>query len=188
MFKIFYFHFLQQRIIYNLYISIKTIIFTEIPTLDAHLIMFGTCSGASLSRVSRVFSNVWALLCSLFKAWTHSLKRKCKIITDNICIYLQVVQINIYNESPQMCNDKCVYLHCRVQYISSSIHGWVKPNIMVHLGSQYNVFKSGADPGFQVRGGALEKIAPSGGRREFFWGISCEKSWFYAKKSYFFQF
>ena len=44
---------------------------------------------------------------------------------------------------------------------------------------------SGADPGFQVRGGALKKIAPSGGRREHFWGISCEKSQFYAKKSYF---
>jgi hypothetical protein len=37
-------------------------------------------------------------------------------------------------------------------------------------------------------GGALKKIAPSGGRREIFWGISCEKSRFYAKKSYFFQF
>ena len=36
-------------------------------------------------------------------------------------------------------------------------------------------------------GGALKKIAPSGGRREFFFGISCEKSRFYAKKSYFFQ-
>ena len=46
---------------------------------------------------------------------------------------------------------------------------------------------SGADPGFQVRGGALKKIAPIGGRREHFWGISCEKSRFYAKKSYFFQ-
>ena len=41
---------------------------------------------------------------------------------------------------------------------------------------------AGADPGFQVRGGgggggggALKKIAPSGGRRENFWGISCEK-------------
>ena len=28
---------------------------------------------------------------------------------------------------------------------------------------------SGADPGFQVRGGALKKSAPSGGRREHFW-------------------
>ena len=28
----------------------------------------------------------------------------------------------------------------------------------------------------------------SGGRREKCWGISCEKSQFYAKKSYFFQF
>ena len=34
----------------------------------------------------------------------------------------------------------------------------------------------GADPGFKVRGGALEKIAPSGGKREICWGISCEKS------------
>jgi hypothetical protein len=47
---------------------------------------------------------------------------------------------------------------------------------------------SGADPGFQVRGDGLKKIAPSGGRLENFWGISCEKSRFYAKKSYFFQF
>ena len=48
----------------------------------------------------------------------------------------------------------------------------------------------GADPGFQVRGGggALKKIAPSGGRREKFGGISCEKSRFYAKKIIFFQF
>ena len=43
----------------------------------------------------------------------------------------------------------------------------------------------GVDPGFQVRGGggALKKIAPSGGRREHFWGISCENSRFYAKKA-----
>ena len=51
-----------------------------------------------------------------------------------------------------------------------------------------NLNIAGADPGFQVRGGgALKKIAPSGGRRENFGGISCEKSRFYAKKSYFFQ-
>jgi hypothetical protein len=37
-------------------------------------------------------------------------------------------------------------------------------------------------------GGALKKIALSGGRRENVWGISCEKSRLYAKKSYFFQF
>jgi hypothetical protein len=48
---------------------------------------------------------------------------------------------------------------------------------------------AGADPGFQVRGGGtLKKIAPSGGRHEHFWGISCEKSRFYAKKSYFSNF
>jgi hypothetical protein len=48
--------------------------------------------------------------------------------------------------------------------------------------------RPGADPGFQVRGGGLKKIAPSGGRRENVLGISCGKSRFYAKKSYFFQF
>ena len=53
-----------------------------------------------------------------------------------------------------------------------------------------NLHEAGTNPGFQVRGGggALKKTAPSGGRRENFWGISCEKSRFYAKKLYFFQF
>jgi hypothetical protein len=46
---------------------------------------------------------------------------------------------------------------------------------------------SGADPEFQVGGGggALKKIAPSGGRHENFGGISCEKSRFYNKKKMF---
>ena len=35
---------------------------------------------------------------------------------------------------------------------------------------------------FKLGGAHLKKIAPSGGRRENFWGISCEKSRFYAKK------
>jgi hypothetical protein len=48
---------------------------------------------------------------------------------------------------------------------------------------------SWADPGFQVRGGgAFKKIGPSGGRREQFWGISCEKSRFYAKNHFFSNF
>jgi hypothetical protein len=41
---------------------------------------------------------------------------------------------------------------------------------------------------FKLGGGALKKITQSGGKREKFWGIPCEKSRFYAKKSYFFQF
>ena len=54
------------------------------------------------------------------------------------------------------------------------------------------MYFSGKDPGFQVRGGgggggAFKKIAQSGGRREICFGISCEKSRFYAKKSYFFH-
>ena len=72
---------------------------------------------------------------------------------------------------------------------------------------------SGADPGFQVRGAHSKKLhraegsadifgvlrvknhdftpknhifSNCGERSENFWGISCEKSQFYAKKSYFF--
>ena len=41
---------------------------------------------------------------------------------------------------------------------------------------------------FKLGGGAVKKIAVSGGRRENCWGISCEKSRFYAKKSYFSNF
>jgi hypothetical protein len=41
---------------------------------------------------------------------------------------------------------------------------------------------------FKLGGTDLKKIAPSGGRRENFWGISCEKSRFPAKKLYFLQF
>ena len=46
---------------------------------------------------------------------------------------------------------------------------------------------SGADPGFQVREGALKKIVPSGGRREHFGIFRVKNHDFYAKKSYFFQ-
>ena len=50
-----------------------------------------------------------------------------------------------------------------------------------------SAYRPGADPGFQVGGeGALKKMAPSGGRREKCWGISCEKTRFYAKKIIFF--
>ena len=59
--------------------------------------------------------------------------------------------------------------------------------ILLH-NSIADMYIAGADPGFQVRGDALKKIALSGGRHEFFLGISCEKSRFYAKKSYFFQY
>jgi hypothetical protein len=50
----------------------------------------------------------------------------------------------------------------------------------------YSRWFQGTDPGFHVRGAHLEKIAWSRVRRENFWGILCEKSRFYAKKSYFF--
>jgi hypothetical protein len=62
------------------------------------------------------------------------------------------------------------------------------PKIQIHSSTFLHFYiHIRGDPGFQARGGALNKIAPSGGRREICLGISCEKSRFYAKKSYFFQ-
>ena len=56
------------------------------------------------------------------------------------------------------------------------------PNRRMTMQGRIQDFKLGGG------GGALKKIAPSRGRREHFWGISCEKSRFYAKKSYFSNF
>ena len=89
------------------------------------------------------------------------------------------------------------FLKCAPPNLKSSIRPWIvypgrpfafyidflftRPKTFTGLN-----YMTGADPGFQVRGGGgahLKKIAPSGGRREIFWGISCEKSRFYAKKS-----
>jgi hypothetical protein len=53
--------------------------------------------------------------------------------------------------------------------------------------TQAEVWTQGRIQDFKL-GGTLKQIAPSGGRREKFWGISCEKSRFIAKKSYFFKF
>jgi hypothetical protein len=60
---------------------------------------------------------------------------------------------------------------------------------MPKLIGKVTIYIAGADPGFEVRGrgDVLKKITPSGGAN-IFGGISCEKSRFYAKKSYFFQF
>ena len=64
-----------------------------------------------------------------------------------------------------------------------------KPSFMPKLIGKVTIYIAGADPGFEVRGrgDVLKKITPSGGAN-IFGGISCEKSRFYAKKSYFFQF
>ena len=45
----------------------------------------------------------------------------------------------------------------------------------------------GVDTGFQVRGGTLKKIVPSGGKRENFWGISCEKNHDFTQKNLIFS-
>ena len=46
---------------------------------------------------------------------------------------------------------------------------------------------AGADPGFQVRGGALKKIVPSGGRLEIFGVFRVKNHDFTPKNHIFFQ-
>jgi hypothetical protein len=86
----------------------------------------------------------------------------------------------------------------KLSFFCRTIKDWNELPENITNNSTTDVFKEGLshamlgprpDPEFQVRGGgALKQIAPSGGRRENCWGISCEKSRFYPKKSYFFQF
>ena len=57
-----------------------------------------------------------------------------------------------------------------LSYIWEGLGG--KGYVLNALISQFYRELAGADPGFQVRGGALKKIVPSGGRRKHFWGIS----------------
>jgi hypothetical protein len=56
----------------------------------------------------------------------------------------------------------------------------------INLHAEINITVQGRIQDFKLGGGALKKIAPSRGRREHFWGISCEKSRFYAKKNHIF--
>jgi hypothetical protein len=85
-----------------------------------------------------------------------------------ICILINWRWYNTgYNITLSIYHIKCVYDHFACFFVFLSLK---------------TCSSSGADPGFQVRGGALKKIAPSRGRREHFWGISCEKSRFYDKK------
>jgi hypothetical protein len=91
------------------------------------------------------------------------------------------VVIQPFSFSPPKTDSTLTYL---ILLISTSCVVYVNKMIIKYFAVRT---VPGADPRFQVRGGPLKKIAPSGGRREHFWGISCEKSRFYAKKSYFFQ-
>jgi hypothetical protein len=70
---------------------------------------------------------------------------------------------------------------------SNQLNDWVMCYVICHKINKatFKRLSTGVDPGFQVIGGGfahLKKIAPSGGRRENCWVISCEKSRFYAKK------
>jgi hypothetical protein len=52
--------------------------------------------------------------------------------------------------------------------LTSEIGFHIKYVSVIIVFIQLHVYNTGTDPGFQVRGGVLKKIAPSGGRRENF--------------------
>jgi hypothetical protein len=55
------------------------------------------------------------------------------------------------------------------------------------LGDELWIVSQGRIQDFKLGGAHLKRNALSGGRREKFWGISCEKSRFYAKKNHIFS-
>ena len=69
-------------------------------------------------------------------------------------------------------NHKVNEMTCSIDLIffwfdgSQSVHAYTTVGLSTaSIRLKYHMI-SGADPGFQVRGGALKKMAPSGGRRE----------------------
>ena len=111
-----------------------------------------------------------------------SLSIYCKLNVNQRILCFHVFYIPLTkNVKWEIKNRQCRQHHAHLRR-------WMKTNTTLNSNKISNTWTPGEDPGFQVRGGALKKIAPSRGRRENFWGISCEKSRFYAKKSYFFQF
>jgi hypothetical protein len=46
---------------------------------------------------------------------------------------------------------------------------------------QGSIYNQGRIQDFKLGGGVRKKIVPSGGRRENFWGISCENYWSFMK-------
>jgi hypothetical protein len=104
------------------------------------------------------------------------------IVTDVFCSYTTwlFITIKIYRKSVILIYNYFIYLCQVLIYDTLEIPNTIWYHECIYQGQIQN-FKLGG-------GGALKKIAPGGGRRENFWGISCEKSRFYAKKSYFFQF
>jgi hypothetical protein len=59
--------------------------------------------------------------------------------------------------------------------------------MFTYINYTFGVINRGGSRIYSKGGGALKKIAPSGGRREHVWGISCEKSRIYAKKNHIFS-
>jgi hypothetical protein len=103
-----------------------------------------------------------------------------------------IVKILYYIIRSDMCtasatNSKLLYITQSPNPPNTVLHRSHDEIVKLNNREQTEQSLPGADLGFQVRGAHL-KIAPSGGRRNFFVCISCGKSRFYAKKSYFFQF
>ena len=110
-----------------------------------------------LCRLTALIKLLVAVACSRWTAtsnFINAVKRQ-----RNLGLHVFVLYIMMYFLSSKTCIAKSVVMKC-----------------ITH--------KQGRIQDFKLGGGAhLKKIAPSGGRRENFWGISCENSRFYAKKS-----
>jgi hypothetical protein len=131
------------------------------------------------------------------------------MITDKLCVYYfrlidlcliyskchnSALNYNIYWLNSSKVKKKCINRNYYDLYVLSvKIHGFpIKSRNKrkdFRFGKNRVIMYSSCRGRSRISGwgGGLKKIAPSRGRPENIWGISCEKSQFYAKKSYFLQ-
>ena len=92
-----------------------------------------------------------------------------------------IYTISPFHDDPITSISKRPFILCFVSALRSLLIWCFQPSFFISVVS--GDYIQGRIQDFKLGGAHLKKIAPSGGKRENFWGNSCENSRFYAKKA-----
>ena len=154
------------------------LLFSQTKKLIIEFTLFITC------KISFVFlKNMYYVTNSIHIGYPTTQIRKSRFDSKSAKGKNVITRIDKKNPKKPCCFnavDNCIYTTLlELRYIQCT---YVIYNVI------YTTWLQGRIQDFKLGGAHFKNIATSGGRRENFWGISCEKSRFYASKLYFFQF